>query len=433
MTVKRLVGISLSTTLLASSAWLVVVGCSGSVPRLPETPILLVTDTYHGVEVMDHYRWLENGNDPEVRRWSEAQNEYARWILDHISSHKAIAERLQELYNEASPEYFRFLYRDGILFALKNQPPKDQPLLVKMEPLLDPSSEQVILDPNELDRTGTTSIDFYVVSPDARFVAVSLSRGGTEDGDVHVYEVATSKSLADVIPRVNGPTAGGDVAWKADGSGFYYTRYPRKNERPPEDMRFYQQVYYHQLATSTEEDNYVIGEEFPRIAEIEFETSDDARYVLAKVANGDGGEFAHYLLGPSGEWRQITQFSDMITQARFGPDNALYLLSHKNTPRGKILRLSSGKTELSQAKTVVTESGVVIRSFLATATKIYVQDLVGGPTQIRVLDQAGSLQKTIPLMPVSSVWGMISLGGDKMLFTNSSYVEPPACYTYEPS
>ncbi len=433
MNIKGCTKVALSTTFLALSACLVVIGCSSDAPRLPETGIISVTDTYHGVEVIDNYRWLENGDNPEVRHWSEAQNKYARWVLDHISSREAIARRLQELYNEGSPEYFRFQYRDGVLFALKNQPPNDQPLLVKMESPHDLSTEQVILDPNQLDKTGKTSIDFYVVSPDARLVAVSLSQGGTEDGDVHVYEVATGKSLPDVIPRVNGPTAGGDVAWTADGLGFYYTRYPRNNERPPEDMRFYQQVYYHQLGTLTEEDIYVIGQEFPRIAEIEFETSDDGRYVLATVANGDGGEFAHYLLDPSGKWKQITQFSDMITQGKFGPDNALYLLSHEDAPRRKILRLPPGKTKLSQANTVVNEREVVIQGFLPTATKIYVRDLVGGPSQIRVLNHAGSLQELIPLMPVSSVREMISLGGDKILFRNSSYIEPPACYTYEPS
>jgi prolyl oligopeptidase len=320
-----------------------------------------------------------------------------------------------------------------MLFAFKNQPPNDQPLLVSMESPHDPSTEQVILDPNKLDKTGTTSIDFYVVSPDARLVAVSLSEGGTEDGEVHLYEVASGKSLPDVIPRVNGPTAGGDVAWTADGSGFYYTRYPGSNERPPEDIRFYQQVYYHRLGTPIEEDTYAIGQEFPRIAEIEFETSDDSRYVLAKVANGDGGEYAHYLLDPSGEWNQITQFSDMINQARFGPDDALYLLSHKDAPRGKVLRLPPGKTKLSQAETIVTESKVVIQRFLPTATRIYVRDLVGGPSQIRVLDHTGSFQELIPTIPVSSVREMISLGGDSILYRISGYIEPPVCYTYAPS
>lgn len=433
MNVKVLASISLSAAILALSMWLILIGCSSHAPRLPETTIIPVTDTYHGVEVVDNYRWLENGEDPEVRRWSKAQNEYARWVLDHIPIHEAIARRLQELYNEASPEYYRFQYRGGVLFALKDQPPNDQPLLVKMESPHDPSTEQVILDPNQLDTTGITAIDFYVVSPDARLVTVSLSEGGTEDGDVHVYEVATGKELPDVIPRVNGPTAGGDIAWIVDGSGFYYTRYPRTDERPPEDMRFYQQVYYHRLGTSTEEDTYVIGEEFPRIAEIEFETSNDGRHVLVIVANGDGGEFAHYLLDPSGKWKQITQFSDMITQGKFGQDNSLYLLSKKGAPRGKILRLPPGKTKLSQAKTVIAESEVVIQGFLPTATKIYIRDLVGGPSQARVLDHAGSFQGLIPLMPVSSVREMVSLGADKILFRNSSYIEPPVCYTYEPA
>ncbi len=433
MNLKTHAAIVLSAVVITLGACLVLISCSSNQPRLPETPVIPVTNTYHGVEVIDNYQWLENGNDPEVRNWAEAQNKYARWVLDHISAREAIARRLQELYNDASPEYYRFQYHKGLLFAIKRQPPKDQPLLVKLESPFDLSTEQVILDPNQLDATGKTSIDFYVVSPDARMVAISLSQSGTEDGDVHVYDVATGKSFPDVIPRVNGPTAGGDVAWTADGSGFYYTHYPRKNERPPEDMRFYQQVYYHRLGTSTEEDTYVIGEEFPRIAEIEFETSDDCQYVLAIVANGDGGEFAHYLLDSSGEWKQVTRFSNMINRSKFGPDNSLYLLSHKNAPRGKILCLPQGETRLSQANEVVTESEVVIQSFLPTATKIYVQDLAGGPSQIRVLDQAGHFQEFVPLMLVSSVWGMVSLEGDSILYTNASFIEPPACYTYEPT
>ena len=41
---------------------------------LPSTPKKPVTDTYQGVQVVDDYRWLENGGDPTVRQWAEAQN-----------------------------------------------------------------------------------------------------------------------------------------------------------------------------------------------------------------------------------------------------------------------------------------------------------------------------------------------------------------------
>ena len=75
--------------------------------------------------------------------------------------------------------------------------------------------------------------------------------------------------------------------------------FPRKGERPEEDLNFYQQVYFHKLGMPDSEDTYSIGKDFPRIAEIKLESSQDGKYILAAVANGDGGDFAHYLLGPT--------------------------------------------------------------------------------------------------------------------------------------
>ena len=67
------------------------------------------------------------------------------------------------------------------------------------------------MDPIQLDPSGGTAIDFYVPSRNGKYVAVSLSKGGSESGDVHIYESATGKSLPDVVPGVNGGTAG--AAW----------------------------------------------------------------------------------------------------------------------------------------------------------------------------------------------------------------------------
>ncbi len=423
--VRRVVGGSILTAV-------VLLACSSEPPLRPKTAMRPVTVVHHGVEVVDNYRWLENSEDPEVQSWDSAQNVYTHWHLDKLPYRKAIARRVRELYTESSPDYYYFHYQGGKLFAMKEQPPKEQPMLVTLASPFDLTTEKVVLDPNELDTTGLTSIDFYVVSPDAKLVAVSLSEGGTEDGDVYVYEVESGERLSDFVLHVNGPTAGGDVAWKADGSGFYYTRYPRDGERPAEEMRFYQQVYYHKLGTLTDEDTYIIGEEFPKIAEVYFETSDDFRYIIAGVANGDGGEYAHYLLDPSGKWTQVTRFEDKIPDVLFGTDNSLYLLSHKGAPRGKILHLAPGQTRLSRAGTIVPEGSTVIESFLPTTTKLYVRDMVGGPSQIRVMDLEGRSGKLVRLPALSSVWGMTRIEGDKILFTNSSFTQPLAVFHYDP-
>ena len=178
-----------------------------------------VSDRYFDVEVVDDYRWLENGADPAVRAWSDAENAWARSILDGLPSVAAIRARVREIEEFPTPFYGKLVRKGGRLFALKTQPPKQQSFLVTLDSADAPSGERVVVDPNALDPKGGTSIDWFVPSPDGRLVAVSLSEGGSETGTVHVYETATGRALPDVIPRVNGGTAGGDVAWNGDASG----------------------------------------------------------------------------------------------------------------------------------------------------------------------------------------------------------------------
>jgi prolyl oligopeptidase len=403
-------------------------------PAPPATPKKPMTDEYFGVKVTEDYRWLEDYKNPEVRQWSEAQNARTRAFLDKLPGREQIQKRLKELYGARSSSYFGLRYRGGVLFALKFQPPKEQPFLVTLKSANDPGSEQVVVDPNVLNAKGTTSIDFYSPSRDGKLVAVCLSEGGSEDGTVHIYEVATGRELSDVVPRVNYPTAGGSVAWSADGSGFYYTRYPQGNERPKEDINFYQQIWFHKLGTPAGEDVYAIGKEFPRIAEIEMETSDDGRYLLATVSNGDGGEYAHYLLDPSGKWTQVTRFEDRVTKAALGPDGALYMLSLKNSPRGKILRLPLESPVLTQAAVFVPEDAeLVIQSFVPTGGRLYLVDQVGGPSQLRVFDLQGKLLPAVELPPVSSIGQVVRVKEDEVLFSSSNYLTPTAWYRYDPA
>ena len=234
----------------------------------PQTAKKPVTDTYHGVQVTEDYRWLENGKDPAVKAWDAAQTALARKVLDALPVRKALQAQFKDLYGTAPIRYSDFEDR-GAFFAMKRQPPKNQPMLVVMKSAGDVKSERILVDPNKLDAKGTTSIDFFSPSLDGKYVAVSLSEGGSEDGTAHVFETATGKELADRVPRVSYPTGGGSIAWDEKGTGFYYTRYPQGSERAKEDANFYQQVYFHKLGTPASADTYVIGKEFPRIAETE--------------------------------------------------------------------------------------------------------------------------------------------------------------------
>ncbi len=412
-------------------------GCASLGP--PQTPQITVVNEYHGVEVIDSYQWLEDWNDKRVQLWSDRQNDYARAVLDNLPGVEELSDRITEVLTAESVSYRSLCWRKGRLFAIKRQPPLEQPFLVVMPSAQEPESERAIVDPTKIDPNGSTSIDWYVPSPDGNVVAVSLSIGGSESGDVHLYQTDTGREIGEIIPRVNGGTAGGDLAWVPDGSSFYYTRYPREGEHPPEDMDFYQQIWFHRMGTSPDRDNYEIGKDFPRIAEIILEADGDSGNVLATVQYGDSSRFAHYLRTPAEQWKQIAGYDDQIVQATFAADDTLFLISREDAPRGKILKLSLTDPSLQKAEVIVPEGKDTIVSdfyydppMVATRTRLYVTYQLGGPSEIRVFDYQGKRQAGPEILPISSVGQIVASADVDILYQNSSYIDPPSWYLFRP-
>ena len=421
-----------SGALLVSLLAVLAFGAASPSDAPPAAPKRPVTDRYFDVEVVDDYRWLENSADPAVRAWSDAQNEWTRSFLDRLPSMAEIRSRVATISEFPSPSYTKLEWKGGKLFAIKNEPPRQQAFLVTLVSPDDTASERTIVDPNVIDPKGGTSIDWFVPSGDGRLVAVSLSEGGSETGTVRVYDTASGRALPDLIPRVNGGTAGGDVAWTGDAAGFFYTRYPREGEQAAADLEFYQQVFFHRLGTPTASDTYAVGKEFPRIGETTLDASEDGRVVLATVKNGDGGEASLYLRSADGAWKRLATDADRVVRGRFASDGSLYLLSYKGAERGAILRLEPGSTDLASAVTVVPQSDAAIDAYCLTDTRLYVADLVGGPSRIRVFGRDGKPLGTLPILPVSAVEGMTAAAGDAILFENQSALEPPAWYRAVP-
>jgi prolyl oligopeptidase len=399
-------------------------------PAYPPTPRKPVVDTYHGTQVTDDYRWLENGADPAVREWSLAQLKVARAYLDPLPQLAVLRKKLAGLYKSAPHRYYGFKQVNGALFAMKSQPPRDQPVLVMMKDVGDARHERVLFDPNGRDRK--LSVDFFSPSVDGRYVAVALSEKGSEDGSGYVIDTRTGEQLPDVVPRVQYPTGGGSIAWDEHTTGFFYTRYPQGNERAPEDANFYQQVYFHKLGTPASQDQYVIGKEFPRIAETELSTTRDGRFLLAKVANGDGGEYEYYVRNPSGRWTRVAGHADKVRSFELGPDGRIYGLSLKDAPRGKIISIAQDPPELAKAVVVVPQGEAVIESFEVTPSRVYANYMVGGPSEVRMFDLKGAPAGTLPAEPISSTMVGTRLEGDEVLVASQSYLKPFGWYRYSP-
>jgi prolyl oligopeptidase len=398
-------------------------------------------ESHHGVEVRDDYRWLEDWADPEVRAWSGAQNAYARHILDALPELRGIRERVADILSYTSTEYLSLAWNGQLYLAKKRQPPLQQPLLVALESVDATDQERVLVDPNRIDPTGGTSIDWFVPSPDGRLVAVSLSEGGSELGNVHLFDVATGEMTGEIVPRVNAGTAGGDLAWSPDSTGFYYTRYPRPGERPDEDLSFYQEIWYHRLGTLNEDDRYELGRGFPKIAEFRIAVEPRTGVVLATYQFGDSGRFQLYLRNPDGSWSQLSEEQDQIVQSMFAPDGSLLLISRRDTPRGHVLRIPPPvDSSLDRAELIVPEADdAIVTSFYgstlmaAANDRFYIIYQLGGPSTIRAFRLDGKPAQAPSELPVSAVSKLTMSADGVLLFARQSYLDPPGWHRFDPT
>jgi len=208
------------------------------------------TDDYHGTQVADPYRWLEDLDSPETRAWVEAQNQVTFAWLGQITSRERIRQRLTQLWN-----YERFGLphkRGGRYFYTKNDGLQNQSAVYVIDQL--GGQPRLLIDPNKLSADGTVALANWFVSDDGRFLAYGQAGAGSDWQEWHVLNVATGQKLPDHLKWLKFSR----VSWLPDGSGFYYSRY----DEPPAGEKYtganyYQKLFFHKLGDPQEKDTLI--------------------------------------------------------------------------------------------------------------------------------------------------------------------------------
>jgi prolyl oligopeptidase len=217
---------------------------------------------------------------------------------------------------------------------------------------------------------------------------------------------------------------GGSLAWRHDGSGFWYTLCA-----DPDGFR--QQVWFREIGRAPDRLDVPRGFADEVIAENFLSGSPDGRWLMDRVQKGDGGEWQIFLrsLDPEGAWWQLADIPDKCTYAVLGRDT-LYLLSRRDAPRGRVLRLAvtNGAT-VADADEFVPASQLVIEDVAVTGGTVWIADMDGGPQQLRAFDLDGSQLPIPDIPPVSSVSSYVDrlsrLGPDRVAWSCESFTEPP--------
>ena len=360
-------------------------------------------DTYHGVRVADPYRWLENADSLDTRRWIEAQNALAQPYLEAIPARERIKQRMTQLWN-----YERFdipLKRGDRYFYLRNDGLQNQSVLYVTERL--DGEPRVLLDPNKLSKDATVALGEFVPSPDGRLIAYSLSDGGTDWRSWHFRDVATGKDLPDVLRHVKFVP----VAWTADSKSVYYARFPLNSEGKGDDTR-QREVFWHKLGTDAGSDELIFKVTDHPTRNPYVQISDDGRYAVIWLYDGSQSTGIYYRRiaangTPQGETVRLIDSFDANYQFIAAIDDVFYIRSNKDAPNTQVIAMPVATTggAPQNERVVVPETSFSADEVSIVGHKIIVQYLQDAYSLVRVFDLNGKRQYDVKLPGLGTALG----------------------------
>lgn len=381
----------------------------------------------HGHEVVDPYRSLEDGTDPETIAWAEAQDAYTRGLLNQVPGRDRIEARLRELLSVGSIS--SPAVRGRHCFYLRREGEQNQPVLYWREE--QNGEERVLLDPNQLDPEGTTALDWWYPSRDGCLLAYGLSYGGDERSVLHVRDVASGADLADVIPQ----TRAASVAWLPDGSGFYYTRYPAPGEVPDNEANYHRRIFFHRLGVDLSEDRLIFGqgrdpEDWPSV-----QLSSDGRYLLVTVSRGWGRTDVYLRdenAGP-GPFVPLIEGEAVLSSGQVA-GGRLYLHTNLDAPRYRLFLIDPAQPDRSSWRQLVPErEDAVLEDAAVIAGRLFLAYLQDASSRLEVRDLDGGSPIELRLPALGTVDALTGEWDGKEAFWGfQSYTMPPSVYRYEP-
>src|SRR4030095_9218531 len=236
-------------------------------------------DDYNGVKVADPYRPLENPDSPESRAWIEAENKITFDFLKTIPERDGIKKRLTEMW-----DYERFgvpFKEGGHYFFSKNSGLQNQNVLYTTTNFSETPRE--LLDPNLLAKDGTIALGGLDVTDDARLMAYGLATAGSDWQQWKVRDVGTGKDRPDLLDWVKFSNA----SWKKDGSGFFYSRYDKPDEKNKLRSQVYNhKLFFHRLGTLQSQDKLIYERPDQKEWLLSAEVTEDGRYLIITVQRG---------------------------------------------------------------------------------------------------------------------------------------------------
>ena len=407
-------------------------------PDYPSAERLPLVETLHGHQVADPYRWLEDAEDERTVAWSKAQD--ALFAQVHITwpGQEHVRSRVSDLVGAGMITVP--VWRGDRQFLMRRTAEQEHAVLLVVDA---DGTERVLIDPMEIDPSGTTTLDTWQPSKEGHLLAYQLSEGGTEESVLRVMDVTTGETVDGPIDRARYSP----VAWMVGGDSYYYVRRLPADQVPAGEEQFHRRVWLHQVGTDPETDTLIFGEGKDATNYYGVSVSRDGRWMSITAAAGTEPRNDLWVADLTAsrpdapELVTVQEGVDAQTSLQFGRDGLIYAYTNLDAPRGRILVSEPGVWTIDTWRELVPEDAeavlegwsvldgdelpdpvlLVARSAHAVG-RIHRHDL-----------RTGAETGSVPMPGLGTVAGMSDRpeGGHEAWFGYTDHTTPASVYHYD--
>ena len=403
---------------------MIFISCDSAI-EYPVTNKITHSDFYHGVEISDPYRWLEDDMSDETGEWVKAQNKVTSKFLAKIGFRKKLERRIKKLndyekvgapFKEGDYEYF---YKNT---GLQNHS------VVYRTRIGSSQEPEVFIDPNTFSKDGTVALRGLSFTKDGSLLAYMITEGGSDWRKIIVMNTDTKEIIGDTLKNVKFS----GLSWK-NNDGFFYSSYDNPSDENKSELSAktqYHKLYYHKLNTSQSKDRLVYGGDREPNRYVSGGVTQDQRYLIIYAGQNTSGSQLYIKDLEVANSKPVKIQGDYFARASvlYNKKRTFYLYTNIDAPNGRIVSVNLSKP--SAWKDVVSETENVMFAS-AGGGDLFVRYLVDAKSQIMQYGLNGKLIREINLPAIGSAYGFNAKEDDKNLYYSfSSYTYPSTIFNY---
>ena len=389
-------------------------------------------DDYHGTQVRDPYRWLENTDAAETKAWIEQENCVTFGYLGQIPERDSIRARLTTLWN-----YERFgvpSKQGGIYLYSRNNGLQNQSVLYWASTLAEEPRQ--LIDPNGLSSNGTVALTATRVSEDGRTLGWGFAVAGSDWNEFRFRDIASGRDLADTLRWIKFS----GMSWSHDNAGVFYSRYARPDSNALRAVVRNQKLYYHRIGTAQSADELVYERADQPDWGFGASVTQDGRYLIIRVSLGtdsrnrvyymDLGDAAHP--GIHGEVVRLLDGFDATYGFVGNVGPVFYFFTNLDAPRGRLIAIDTRQPDRAHWRVVIPEGRDVLDGVDLIGGRLVASYLQDAHSRVTVLTTAGRRLRDVPLPTLGTVGGINGRqDGPEMFYSFTSFLYPATIYRYD--